>query len=62
MAEGQYKSEDALLVEALAALVESRAAVEGIRRGLDDMRAGKMRSRQAFARNLLKRHPKLAGE
>ena len=60
MAAGDYKSQSALLVDALGALADRRAAIEGIRRGLADARAGRQRPRREFRRQLLKRHPFLA--
>ena len=62
MAAGGYKSRDAVLSEALAALADRRQALEGIRRGLADGVAGRVRSRKAMRRALIKRHPELAGE
>ncbi len=60
MAVGQYRSKDALLVEALHALADRRAAIAGIRQGLEDIKAGRQSTRKASTRRLLKRHPFLA--
>jgi putative addiction module CopG family antidote len=59
---GRYESEDELLADALQALAERRSAIEGIRRGLEDMKAGRMRSWKECKRDLRKRHPRLAEE
>jgi predicted transcriptional regulator len=60
MAAGGYKSKNALLTDALAALADRRQAIECIRRGLADAQAGRGRSRKEFQRAMLKRHPELA--
>jgi predicted transcriptional regulator len=60
MAAGRYKSQDALLVDALGALADRRAAVEGIRRGLEDAQAGRQRTRKQFTKLLLQRHSYLS--
>lgn len=62
MAAGSYDDEQDLLVQAVQSLAERRAAIEGIRRGLADMKAGRMRSWKVCRRELLKRHPHLTGE
>jgi len=51
LAAGHYLSEDAVLLDALHALVAQRSAemafdyevIEGVRRGLDDVQAGRLR-------------------
>lgn len=58
MEAGKYKSQDALLLEALRALDDQHAAIAGIRRGLDDAKAGRYRSRSDFRRQTLKRRAK----
>jgi hypothetical protein len=60
MAAGDYRSENDLLVSALEALADRRAAIEGIGNGLADMRARRYRSRTQFTRRLLKQHQGLA--
>jgi predicted transcriptional regulator len=60
MKAGEYKSQDALLIEALRALADRRAAIAGVRRGLEDAKAGRYRSRKEFHRQMVKRHPFLA--
>lgn len=62
MAAGAYRSEQELLVEALKALADRREAVAGIRRGLEDMQAGRMRPWKECRRDILRRHPNLADE
>ncbi|HZL90070.1 MAG TPA: hypothetical protein VFB96_17005 [Pirellulaceae bacterium] len=53
---GKYKSEDEVVQEGVKALIERREAIEGIRRGLVDMKAGRMRSRKAFDKAFRKRN------
>jgi predicted transcriptional regulator len=60
MATGLYRSPEAMMLEALDALAERRSALEGIRRGLEDMNAGHMRSWRQCKRDLLERKPYLA--
>ncbi len=60
MEAGKYKSPDALLVDALGALADRRAAIAGIRSGLADAQHGRYRTRKEFRRQMLKRHPYLA--
>jgi predicted transcriptional regulator len=60
MAAGKYASPEKLMLDALDALAERRSAIEGIARGLEDVKAGRMRTWRASKRNLLKRHPRLA--
>ncbi|MDX1944584.1 MAG: hypothetical protein SFU86_04185 [Pirellulaceae bacterium] len=62
IAVGKYRSESALMTEALAALADRRAAIAGIERGLADVRVGRYRSRAAFQQSLVNRHPQLASE
>ena len=62
LAAGQYRSAEELLVQALDALTDRREALEGIARGLDDVKAGRMRPWRAAKRDLLKRQPHLADE
>jgi predicted transcriptional regulator len=62
MAAGDYKSEHDLLVDALRALADRRSAIEGIRQGLADMKAGRMRSWRECKRDIVKRLPRLASE
>jgi Arc/MetJ-type ribon-helix-helix transcriptional regulator len=56
LARGKYKSEDEVVREGVKALIERREASEGIRRGLADMKAGRMRSRKAFDKAFRKRN------
>jgi Arc/MetJ-type ribon-helix-helix transcriptional regulator len=56
LARGKYKSEDEVVREGVKALIERREAVEGIRRGLADMKAGRMRSRKEFDKAFRKRN------
>jgi predicted transcriptional regulator len=60
MAAGQYRSAEEMMLQALDALADRRGAVEGIKRGLEDMKAGRMRSWRECKRDLLKRKPNLA--
>jgi len=60
MEAGKYKSPDALLIDAMRALADRRAAIDGIRKGLADARAGRYYTRKEFHRRMLKRHPILA--
>jgi predicted transcriptional regulator len=62
MAAGDYKSEEAMMAEALVALADRRLSLEGIARGLEDAKAGRMRSWAACKRDLLKRRPNLADQ
>jgi Arc/MetJ-type ribon-helix-helix transcriptional regulator len=48
LAQGNYQNEDEVVREGMKALIDRREAAEGIRRGLADMKAGRMRSRKAF--------------
>ena len=50
----KYASPNEVLVKAMEALVEQQQAIEGIRRGLADVKAGRVRSR-ADADRLLRR-------
>jgi predicted transcriptional regulator len=60
MAAGKYKSREDLMLQALDALAERRAAIKGIERGLADMKAGRMRPWRECRRGLLNRHSDLA--
>jgi predicted transcriptional regulator len=60
MSGGRYRSESALLVDALRLLADRRAAIDGIERGLADLKVGRVRLRQELRRRLIKRHPELA--
>ena len=60
MGTGKYKSQEALLLDALRALADRRAAIEGIREGLADARAGRHYTLKEHHRRMLKRHPILA--
>jgi predicted transcriptional regulator len=59
---GGYRSSEAMIVQALHALADRRQALEGIARGLADVKAGRVRSWKESKRDLLKRKPHLAGE
>lgn len=59
MIAGDYSSEEAMLAEALDALVDRRRALRGIACGLADVKSGRMRSWAACRRDLGKRHPNL---
>ena len=64
MAAGDYASEDELLRDALAAFQESLhvvsdedpVVVEGIRRGLEDMKQGRGRSYEEFDKEFRAKH------
>jgi hypothetical protein len=60
MAAGRYASPDKLMLDALNALADRRNAIEGIARGLGDVKAGRIRTWRAAKRSILKRHPRLA--
>jgi predicted transcriptional regulator len=59
---GGYRSSEAMMVEALTALADRRQAIEGITRGLADVKAGRVRPWKEVKRDLLKRKPHLASE
>ena len=56
LARGEYQNEDEVVREGMKALIDRREAVEGLRRGLADMKAGRMRTRQAFDKAFRKRN------
>ncbi|HUE74744.1 MAG TPA: hypothetical protein VMP01_28000 [Pirellulaceae bacterium] len=56
LARGNYQNEDDVVREGMKALIDRREAVEGIRRGLADMKAGRVRSRKAFDKAFRKRN------
>lgn len=56
LARGEYQNEDEVVREGVKALIDRRGAVEGIRRGLADMKAGQMRSRKSFDKAFRKRN------
>lgn len=60
LASGNYVSEEQMMVAALDALADRRRAIEGIRRGLDDVAQGRLRSWDKCKRDLIQRHPHLA--
>lgn len=62
MAAGNYRSPEDMMVQALDALAERRSAIEGIARGLADVKAGRMRSWRSCKRDLIKRRPYLSAE
>ena len=62
MAAGGYRSPEQMMLQAIDALAERRGALEGIARGLEDMKAGRMRPWRECKRDLLKRSPQLADE
>jgi predicted transcriptional regulator len=62
MAAGKYRSPEDLMVKALDALADRRNAIEGIARGFEDVKAGRIRSWRDCKRDLLKRKPYLAAE
>lgn len=46
MEKGKYTSSNDVLLQAMAALADQRQAVDGIRRGLADYRAGRVQTRR----------------
>jgi predicted transcriptional regulator len=62
MAAGEYRTPEDLMLEALDALADRKSALEGIARGLKDVKAGRMRPWRDCRRDLLKRRPQLADE
>jgi predicted transcriptional regulator len=62
MAAGQHRSPQDMIRPALDALADRRSAIAGIARGLEDMKAGRMRPWREVKRELLKRKPQLADE
>ncbi len=52
MERGNYASTNEVLIKAMEALTEQQQAVEGIRRGLADVKAGRVRSREQADRQL----------
>jgi predicted transcriptional regulator len=60
MATGRYRSPEAMMLKALDALAERRSAIEGIKRGLEDMNAGRMRPWSECKRDVLRRKSYLA--
>lgn len=51
-----YSSPNEVLVRAMEALVEQQQAIEGIRRGLADVKAGRVRSRVQADREFRRRN------
>jgi hypothetical protein len=60
MAAGKYRSTEQMMVQALDALADRRCAVQAIARGLEDIKADRMRSWRDCKRDALKRRPDLA--
>lgn len=56
MATGEYASADELLLEAMRALVDRDEAIAGIREGIDDMEAGRIRPLEDVDAELRKKH------
>lgn len=48
MSRCKYSSPDEVLVKALEALAEQNLAIEGIKRGLSDFKAGRVQTRAQF--------------
>jgi hypothetical protein len=48
MSRREYSSPDEVLIKALQALAEQNLAIEGIKRGLSDFKAGRMQTRAQF--------------
>ncbi len=51
-----YASPNEVLVKAMEALIEQQQAVEGIRRGLADVKAGRVRSREQADREFRRKY------
>lgn len=51
-----YASPNEVLVKAMEALAEQQQAIEGIRRGLADVKAGRVRSRAQADREVCKKN------
>ena len=51
-----YASPNEVLVKAMEALIEQQQAIEGIRRGLADVKAGRVRSRAQADREFRRRN------
>ncbi len=51
-----YASPNEVLVKAMEALIEQHQAIEGIRRGLADVKAGRVRSRAQADREFRRRN------
>ena len=56
MERGEYASANDVLLQAMMALAEQRQAVEGIRRGLADYRAGRTQSRRQADRKFRRKN------
>jgi hypothetical protein len=52
----KYASPNDVLVKAMEALIEQQQAIEGIRRGLADVKAGRVRSRVQADREFRRRN------
>jgi predicted transcriptional regulator len=52
----EYASPNEVLVKAMEALVEQQQAIEGIRRGLADVKAGRVRSHAQADRELRRKY------
>jgi len=53
---GEYASANDVLLNAMAALVDQRQAIEGIRRGLADYQAGRVQSRRQADRKFRRKN------
>lgn len=51
-----YASPNEVLVKAMEALIEQQQAIEGIRRGLADVKAGRVRTREQADRQLRRKY------
>ena len=60
MERGSYSSPNEVLKKAMEALIEQQQAIEGIRRGLADVQAGRVRSRAQADRQLRRKYKFLA--
>ena len=61
-AAGNFASDEDVLREALKTLAERRETIEGIQRGLDDVAAGRTKSRAAFESDFERRRRERGSE